>query len=134
MLKAPPDHVGSFMKNITTAMDTVFRTRGMPGFIKLIGGRMWYMTACKSVNWTWVTFSVTMITLEAIFLLLVHLESRGVESERLWESSILAMLFCEMNDRVTDEARPVWKRQPEEVAASSIVSLRKYRGSLRFGC
>jgi hypothetical protein len=72
-----------------------------------------------------------MIALSAIFLLLVHLESRGVESERLWKSSIMAMLFCEIDDIITGEARPVGRQRLEEVAASTSVSLGKDQGSLR---
>ena len=131
MRNAPLDHVSSLMTNLTTAMNTVLRTHGMPGFNKPAEGTMWYTTTCININWTWVAFPATMIALSAIFLLLVHLESRGVESERLWKSSIMAMLFCEMDDIITGEARPVGRQRLEEVAASTSVSLEKDQGSLR---
>jgi hypothetical protein len=128
---APLEHVGSVMTNLTNAVNNVLRTHGMAGYNKPAGGTMWYTTTCIEISWTWIAFPATMIALSAIFLLLVHLESRGVESERLWKSSTLAMLFCEMDDVVTEEARPVGRRRLEEVAASSSVSLGKDNGSLR---
>jgi hypothetical protein len=131
MLTAPLEHVDSLMTNLTDAINTVLRTHGREGYNKPAEGTMWYTTTCIEINWTWVAFPATMIALSAVFLLLVHLESRGVESERLWKSSILAMLFCEMDDVVTEEARPVGRRRFEDVAASSSVSLCKDDGSFR---
>ncbi len=131
MTTAPLEHVDSLMTNLTAAINTVLRTHGTEGYNKPAEGTMWYTTTCIKINWTWVAFPATMIALSAVFLLLVHLESRGVESERLWKSSILAMLFCEMDDVVTEEARPVGRRRFEDVAASSSVSLCKDDGSFR---
>ncbi|KAH6873136.1 hypothetical protein BKA58DRAFT_161492 [Alternaria rosae] len=128
---APLEHVSSIMTNLTNAMNTVLRTHGAEGYSKPAEGTMWYTTTCIEINWTWITFPAVMIALSAIFLLLVHIESRGVESGRLWKSSILATLFCEMDDVVTEEAKPVERRRLEEVAASSSVSLGKDNNSLR---
>jgi len=119
------------MTNLTNAMNTVLRTHGMEEHSKPAEGTMWYTTTCIEINWAWIAFPAVMIALSAIFLLLVHIESRGVESGRLWKSSILAMLFCEMDEVVTEEAQPMGRQRLEEVAASSSVSLGKENGSLR---
>ncbi|KAI4711434.1 hypothetical protein J4E89_003999 [Alternaria sp. Ai002NY15] len=128
---APLEHVSSIMKNLTNAMNTVLRTHGMEEHSRPAEGTMWYTTTCIEINWAWIAFPAVMIALSAIFLLLVHIESRGVESGRLWKSSILAMLFCEMDEVVTEQAQPMGRQRLEEVAASSSVSLGKDNGSLR---
>jgi hypothetical protein len=131
MPTAPLEHVDRLMTNLTGAINIVLRTPSIESYNKSAEGTTWYITTCIEVNWMWVAFPATMIALSAVFLLLVHLESRSVESERLWKSSILAMLFCEMDNVVTEEARPVGRRRFEDVAASSSVSLCKDDGSFR---
>lgn len=37
-----------------------------------------------------------MIGLTGILLILVAIENRGIENDRLWKSSFLAALFCEV--------------------------------------
>jgi hypothetical protein len=37
-----------------------------------------------------------MFGLTGLFLLLIAIENRGVETDRLWKSSFLAALFCEV--------------------------------------
>ena len=69
------------------------------------------------------SYPAIMIGLSAIFLLLVSIESRGIASERLWKSSILAMLFCDLDGVVTDGEKLVSRRDMEEVAKSTSVSL-----------
>lgn len=72
-----------------------------------------------------------MIGMSGIFLVLVHIENRGTETERLWKSSVLALLFCEMDSEVVDKAHPIRKSTLNEVAKSTSVSFGKDRKVLK---
>lgn len=70
-----------------------------------------------------------MISLTGIFLLLVLIENHDLESDRLWKSSILAALFCEIDVPLDNSAG---KETMNAVAKSTSVSLEgKNGGSLR---
>ncbi|KAF2831318.1 hypothetical protein CC86DRAFT_314581 [Ophiobolus disseminans] len=115
------DTVDGYMGNLTTSLTTVARTMGINNAPAT--GTMWYTTTCLGINWPWLSFDAAMIVLSAIFLLLVSIESRDVESERLWKSSILATLFCEIDDPVTRALQPAKKEDMETIASSTSVSL-----------
>ncbi|KAI2483559.1 DUF3176 multi-domain protein [Pyrenophora tritici-repentis] len=123
--------VDSFMQNLTTSMTTVLRVHGEKNFSQPALGTVWFSTTCIYVNWKWTAFPAVMIALSAVFLVLVAVESRGVESERLWKSSILAMLFCEMDEGVLREARDGGRRRVAEVAAKEKVKLGEGTEGLR---
>ena len=125
------ESVDSFMQNLTTAMTTVLRVHGEQNFSRPAVGTVWFSTTCIVVNWKWTAFPAVMIALSAAFLVLVAVESRGVESERLWKSSILALLFCELDEDVLREARDGGKRGVEEVAAREKVRLGEGREGLK---
>ena len=115
--------VDSFVQNLTTSMTTVLRVHGEQNFSQPALGTMWFSTTCIRVNWKWMAFPAVMIALSAAFLVLVAVESRGVKSERLWKSSILALLFCEVDEEVVGQAREGGKRAVEEVATKEKVRL-----------
>ena len=90
---------------------------------------MWHTTTCVHIRWEWITFPVIMMGLTGAFLLLVVVENHGVESDRLWKSSVLAALFCEVDVR---QDRPTNKEEMREIAKSTNMSLRrKSDGMLR---
>jgi hypothetical protein len=72
-----------------------------------------------------------MIGLAATFLVLVHLENRVVQRDRLWKSSILATLYCDIDHTATSESRPVSRQDMERVAKSTSVSFDRTSGTLR---
>ena len=119
------------MLNVSTAMTTVVRTHYTEGSGWDAKGDMWVTTTCVSVDWRWISFPVIMIGLTGIFLVLVVVENRGVERERLWKSSVLATLFCGVDHEVTDNAALVSKRAMYDVAKSTSVSLQTQKGTLR---
>jgi hypothetical protein len=123
------ESVDGFMKNMTTSMTAVIRTHGLSG--QNAQGTILYTTTCIRISWTWISYPAVMIGLPAIFLLLVHLESRDVESERLWKSSTLATLFCEMDDAVIDSAKPLRKGTMQDTADSTSVCLDRNATTLR---
>ncbi|KAE8871197.1 hypothetical protein PTNB73_02656 [Pyrenophora teres f. teres] len=125
------ESVDDFMLNLATSMSTVLRVHGEQNFSQPALGTMWFSTTCIRVNWKWTAFPAVMIVLSAAFLVLVAVESRGVESERLWKSSILAMLFCEIDEGVLSEVRDGGMRSVEEVAAREKVMLREGREGLK---
>lgn len=61
------------------------------------------------------------------FLILVVTGSRGVEPDRLWKSSFLAALFCE----VEVNRQPAGKEGMKEMAKSTNVSLAATSKGLR---
>ena len=66
-----------------------------------------------------------------IFLVLVCIENRNVHRDRLWKSSILAALFCEVDVLESNKLRTLTRRDIEEVARSTSVSLDKTDQKLR---
>jgi hypothetical protein len=128
--------VDELMTNLTTSMTTIVRNFGSDNSSGIpdagpATGTMWYTTTCIRIRWAWVAFPAALIGCSAIFLVLVHIESRGTERERLWKSSIFAILFCEVDEEVTSKAQPVRKKVLDEVAISTSVSLGRENGGLR---
>jgi hypothetical protein len=64
-----------------------------------------------------------MIALFAVILVLVQIESRGVESERLWKGPVLVRLFCEVYDEIMKQVQLVRKSDIRDVASSTSFSL-----------
>lgn len=67
-------------------------------------GGMWYTTICVHIHWGWIVFLVVMVGLTGAFLLLVVVENRDVEGDRLWKSSLLATVFCESRYGILDRS------------------------------
>jgi hypothetical protein len=62
-----------------------------------------------------------------MFLLLVAIENCSIETDRLWKSSFLAALFCELEmDRI-----PAGKVEMKSIARSTSVCLQKESSTLR---
>jgi hypothetical protein len=121
--------INDTMGEVARALTNVIRTHGIEGPSWYAQGDMWYTTTCVRVEWKWIAFPVVMISLTGIFLLLVLVENHGVESDRLWKSSILAALFCEVD---TQQDKPIGKEEMMRVARSTGVSLEeKSGGTLR---
>jgi hypothetical protein len=127
------DTINEFMHNMTRSMTAIIRTNGPGNFTHPAKGTMWYTTTCIRVRWKWISYPAIMIGLSAIFLILVSIESRGIASERLWKSSILTMLFCDMDDAVTDGDNPMTRQNMENVVKSTSVSLGGEGERLRLG-
>jgi hypothetical protein len=122
------DTVNKQMKDLAIAMTSVIRTNGeegLPGYLK---GEVWSNTTCVNIRWHWISFPATMIGLTGLFLLLVVVANRGVESDRLWKSSFLAVLFCEVE---LPGNRPVGKEDMAATAKSTSVCLEGKGGTLR---
>lgn len=115
-------------RNMTGAMTAFIRTHGAEGEKGWARGHMWANTTCVYVRWEWIAFPVAMIALTGLFLLLVIIDNWKVESDRLWKSSVLATLFCEVD---IERDRPKGKEEMSEIARSTSVSLEGKRGRLR---
>jgi hypothetical protein len=113
------ESVDKFMKNLTTSMSAVVR-KNSPNNDQA-RGTMLYTTTCIRIEWSWISFPAVMIGLSAIFLVLVHIESRDVASNKLWKSSTLAMLFCDMDNAVSDKVKPLKKERMRAVAETTSV-------------
>ena len=120
--------VDEMMGIMAKAMTAVVRTNGYERFEGQdwdAHGDMWYTTTCVRIRWEWITFPVIMMGLTGAFLLLIVVENRGVESNRLWKSSVLAALFCEVDVR---QDMPVDREGMREVAKLTSMSLRRKNG------
>jgi hypothetical protein len=130
------DTVDEVFGNIARSMTNVIRTYGVTNYTGVpdagpARGTMWFTSTCVHAQWSWIAFPAVMIGMAGIFLVLVHIESRGTETERLWKSSVLALLFCEMDSVVVGKAHPIHKSTLNEVAKSTRVSFGKGREVLK---
>ena len=124
--------VEDIMSNLTTSMTAAIRSQEngekSPWTLQ---GDMWVTTTCMYIRWPWITFPAATIGLTGLFLLLVAIDNRGTESERLWKSSILATLFCEVEHEDGESPRPDNKQAMKEAARSKNVSLNDRAGYLK---
>lgn len=111
------------MEGVSSAMTTVVRTHYSDGPETDAKGDMWVVTTCIRIDWRWLSFPMVMIGLTGIFLVLVTIDNRGVERERLWKSSALATLFCEVDHGVEGNAHLASKRAMYDFAKSTSASL-----------
>jgi hypothetical protein len=125
------DTVDQAMKDLATSMTAAIRTTEQYNHTRPVHGTVWYTTTCIRVNWYWISYPAIMIGLCAVFLILVHIESRDVESQRLWKSSTLAMLFCELDEAVVSATKPLQIDTIRDTAKSTGVSLGREAGSLK---
>lgn len=124
------DPINSLFTNMTTAINTVVRTNGPDGRSGMARADVWYTTTCMRISWVWITFPAVMIVLCIVFLCLVAFMTRGVERERMWKSSILAVLFCEVDDTAV-VLKPVGKHKMDLIASTTSVSLGQDLSTLR---
>lgn len=119
------------MEDLATQMTTVIRTNGGDGNLKNASdnaeGIIWTNTTCVYVRWRWISFPAATLGLTGLFLIWILFENRGIEKDRLWKSSFLAALFCE----VEMHQRPVGKKEMGSMAKSTSVSLEGSSGRLR---
>lgn len=125
------DTAKKIFDGVASAMTTIVRTHYSDGPDTDAKGIMLVTTTCIRIDWRWLSFPVAMIGLTGIFLALVIIESRDVPRERLWKSSVLASLFCEVDHGVEDDAHLNSKQTMHEVAKSTSVSLDGKGGSWR---
>ncbi|KAF2631346.1 hypothetical protein BU25DRAFT_428322 [Macroventuria anomochaeta] len=123
--------VNEFMARLSTAMTNVMRIHGDEDPSAYVNGTILYSTTCLRITWLWITFPTTMIGSVFIFLVFVCMENRSVPRDRLWKSSILAVLFCEVDVPAINGSRTLTRRDMEEVAGSTSVSLDKTNDTLR---
>lgn len=130
------DTVDEVFGNMARSMTKVIRTYGVTNYTRVpdagpARGTVWFTSTCVHVRWSWIAFPAVTIGMSGIFLVLVHIESRDTETERLWKSSVLALLFCEMDSEVVDKAHPIHRSTLNEVAKSTRVSFEKGRKVLK---
>ncbi|KAF3045733.1 hypothetical protein E8E11_007451 [Didymella keratinophila] len=125
------DTARKIFEGVAGAMTTIVRTHYSDGPDTDAKGIMLVTTTCIRIDWRWLWFPVAMIGLTGIFLALVIIESREVPRERLWKSSVLASLFCEVDRGEEDDARLDSKRSMHDVAKSASVNLDGKGGTLR---
>jgi hypothetical protein len=123
--------VDDVFRDITDAMSVVVRTNGYENSSEPLRGTMWYRTTCMQVQWEWISFPAALIGLSVVFLVLVAIESRNVESDRLWKSSVLATLFCNVEQVDVHGMQPTGNGAMSEIAHSTSVSLDSNRQELR---
>jgi hypothetical protein len=123
--------VNERIEGLATAMTTIVRTYGSGGFDtnhpEYAIGTLWRNTTCMYSRWSSIAFPSVMIGLTGVFLLWAAFENRGIETNRLWKSSFLAALFCQ----VELHEQPVGKEEMNEMAKSTSVSLEDKRATLR---
>jgi hypothetical protein len=132
------ENVDERIKGLATAMTTVVRTNALPaigrdGIVEIEAPEnairtVWNNTTCIYIRWSWISFPSVMIGLTGLFLLLIAYENREIETDRLWKSSFLAALFCE----VEVPQKPSGKEEIKAIAKSTSVSLEDKRAILRF--
>lgn len=72
-----------------------------------------------------------MIGLTGVFLVFVIIDNCDVERERLWKSSVLATIFCELDQGMVRNAHLTSKRAMHDIAWSTSVSLETKKGTLK---
>jgi hypothetical protein len=110
-------------RNIADAMSAVIRGHGTESATGQVRGEMWYQTTCIQIQWEWISFPSALVALSMVFLVLVVIESRGVEGNRLWKSSVLAMLFCDVEQVDAHEMEPIGNKEMGYIARSTSVSV-----------
>ncbi|KZM24318.1 uncharacterized protein EKO05_0005633 [Ascochyta rabiei] len=123
--------VEQVMGDISAAMTAVVRTEGVEGDIWHLKGTMLSNTTCVDIQWPWLTFPLVTIALTGIFLLSIVLENRNIASDRLWKSSVLATLFCEVEHGRMDETKTICKEAMIDMAKSTSVSVEGGKGTLK---
>ncbi|KAH6344004.1 hypothetical protein HBI37_088780 [Parastagonospora nodorum] len=125
------DSIDERFRGLATSISAVMRTNGGSAYtrslMEIARGTVWVNITCVSIRWPWIAFPAVMIGLTGLFLILVAIENRGIENDRLWKSSFLAALFCEAELH----EKPVGKEQMKAVAKSSSMSLEGKNGTLR---
>jgi hypothetical protein len=125
------DTAESIMEGVSQAMTTVVRTYYSDGNETHTKGTMWITTTCIRIDWRWISFPAIMSALTGIFLALVIIENRGLEQDRLWKSSVLATLFCEVDRSDEGNNYLINKQAMYNAAKSTSVSLESRSGTLR---
>ena len=125
------DSVNQTMNDLAAQMTTIVRTSGGDGERTNTSdnaeGIIWTNTTCVYVRWRWISFPAATLGLTGLFLIWILFENRGIEKDRLWKSSFLAALFCE----VEMHQRPVGRKEMSSMAKSTSVSLEGSSGRLR---
>lgn len=123
--------VDGVMGHISTAMTAVVRTEGTEGDYWHLEGTMMSTTTCVIIQWPWLAFPIVTIVLTGVFLMFVVLENRKVAGDRLWKSSVLATLFCEVEHDRMDETKTICKEAMFDMAKSTSVSVEGRKGTLK---
>jgi hypothetical protein len=125
------DTVNELFGDLAASMTSIIRTNPADNQTQPVHGTVWYAKTCIGVNWAWISYPAVMIGLCAVFLVLVHIESRDVDSQRLWKSSTLAMLFCELDEEVVAAARPLQRDVMGDAAKTTGMQLERDVDGLR---
>lgn len=70
------------------------------------------------VRWAWLTFPAVLVSGSVLFLALNIVQSR-FDNVQAWKSSVLAMLFCTMDDDIAIYAAEKWKAEERVFLQSS---------------
>ncbi|KAJ8116938.1 hypothetical protein OPT61_g1748 [Boeremia exigua] len=124
--------VQNIMEDLSKAMSAVVRTNGEEGAVWYLEGTMFSTTTCVDIEWAWLTFPIVTVVLTGVFLAFMVWDNRDIASDRLWKSSILAALFCEVEHARIDETQTICKEAMIEMAKSTSVSVEGGKGTLKF--
>jgi hypothetical protein len=119
------------MRNLSVAMTAIVRTQGGEGDISYEEGTMLATTRCVDVRWQYLAFTVTIIVLAGSFLLLIARENRDTPASRLWKSSVLETLFCEVEHDRVNEAKTIYMAVMIHMARPTSVSVEGSKGTLK---
>jgi hypothetical protein len=119
------------IRHLATSMTTIIRTNGGAGNFtddpENAIGTVWNNTTCMYIRWPWLSFQIVLIGLTGVFLVLIAIDNRGIETDRLWKSSFLAALLCE----VEVHEKAVGREEMKSIAKLTSVSLEGTSGRLR---
>lgn len=96
-------------------------------------GVAWHTEACISVQWPWISFTIALVVLSAVFLLATIVQTTCYSNLQIWKSSPLAFLFSGLQDSVRDKYRNVESMdEMEEYAKSLFLRLEQKDDGYRF--
>lgn len=97
--------MNAYMTGLTDTMTADIRNRGANGSLEYEHGDVLTNETCVEVGWRWFSYPATLVFLSGAFFLwlVVHVPRDSVQ--RLWKSSTLAMLFCDVDDSIARNVR-----------------------------
>ncbi|KAI1766282.1 hypothetical protein GGR53DRAFT_486891 [Hypoxylon sp. FL1150] len=123
-----------YMTGLIDTMTADIRNRGANGTLEYERGEVLVYETCVDVQWRWFSYPATLVFLSGAFFLwlVVHVPKDSVQ--RLWKSSTLAMLFCDVDQSIAHRVRAdCSSEEMKEVARDTRAQLvRDGQGRARF--
>jgi hypothetical protein len=95
----------AFVGNVADFLTAAIRQNGDTGKVQYENGTITINATCIQIVWPWVSFHAIATGLTLLFLLIIVSKTEIFAAERLWKSSILAVLFCDMDADSHEAAR-----------------------------